>query len=185
MASDNYDEKYTKPELRRRLKDEIKSGDKGGEPGQWSARKSQLLVQRYEKEGGGYKSDDKHAAARSLKDWQEQSWQTRDGSGRADRKDGMHRYLPQNAWALLLQKDQDEAEQTKSEADDRDEQFSDWPKAVQDVMTYLGYVEGSDENDITKDYLYNRAQELDIDGRSSMNKDELKTAIIEAYEPSA
>ncbi len=29
--------------------------DKGGKPGEWSARKSQLLVQEYEKQGGGNK----------------------------------------------------------------------------------------------------------------------------------
>jgi len=33
----------------------IKAGGKGGAPGQWSARKAQLLAQRYKKGGGGYK----------------------------------------------------------------------------------------------------------------------------------
>ena len=28
---------------------------KGGKPGQWSARKAQLLASRYKKAGGGYK----------------------------------------------------------------------------------------------------------------------------------
>ena len=32
----------------------IKAGSKGGNPGQWSARKAQLLAQRYKKAGGGY-----------------------------------------------------------------------------------------------------------------------------------
>ena len=36
----NYEQKYTKPDLRRRLKDEIMQSDKKGKPGQWSARKS-------------------------------------------------------------------------------------------------------------------------------------------------
>ncbi|MEH1892835.1 MAG: hypothetical protein V7K92_26455 [Nostoc sp.] len=44
MADENYEEKYTHPELRRQLKEEILKSDKGGKPGQWSARKSQLLV---------------------------------------------------------------------------------------------------------------------------------------------
>jgi len=47
---------YTKPGMRKRLFEQIKAGGKGGNPGQWSARKAQLLAQRYKKEGGGYKS---------------------------------------------------------------------------------------------------------------------------------
>ena len=46
---------YTKPELRERLKNRIKAGSKGGKPGQWSARKAQMLAKRYKEQGGGYK----------------------------------------------------------------------------------------------------------------------------------
>jgi len=46
---------YTKPTLRKRLFQVIKSGSKGGKPGQWSARKAQLLAKRYKAAGGGYK----------------------------------------------------------------------------------------------------------------------------------
>lgn len=38
------DSDYTDPQLRARLKDEIQAGDRGGKPGQWSARKAQLHV---------------------------------------------------------------------------------------------------------------------------------------------
>ncbi len=48
------EEKYTDPDLREEIKEEIKESDKGGRPGQWSARKSQLLTREYEKRGGGY-----------------------------------------------------------------------------------------------------------------------------------
>ena len=48
------EEKYTDPELREQIKEELKESDKGGKKGQWSARKSQLLAQEYEKRGGGY-----------------------------------------------------------------------------------------------------------------------------------
>ena len=178
MPTDDYDEKYTHPQLRRDIKDEIKAGDKGGDPGQWSARKSQLLVHEYEKRGGGYRHDKKDAAAKSLEEWSAQSWQTRDGSANADRADGMHRYLPEDAWPLLLEADQQQAEQTKAEADDKDEQFADWPTAVRDVMAELGYTHG-DSNGVTKDYLARRAAELDIAGRSSMTKEELKAAILD------
>lgn len=46
---------YTKPTLRKRLFQRIKAGNKGGAPGQWSARKAQLLASEYKKSGGGYK----------------------------------------------------------------------------------------------------------------------------------
>ena len=47
---------YTKTELRRRLFNRIKAGDKGGKKGQWSARKAQMLAVAYRKAGGGYKT---------------------------------------------------------------------------------------------------------------------------------
>ena len=47
---------YTKPELRKRIFNRIKAGSKGGKPGQWSARKAQMLAMAYKKAGGGYKS---------------------------------------------------------------------------------------------------------------------------------
>jgi hypothetical protein len=46
---------YTKPGMRKRLFESIKAGGKGGSPGQWSARKAQLLAAEYKKAGGGYK----------------------------------------------------------------------------------------------------------------------------------
>lgn len=47
---------YTKPGMRKRLFERIKAGSKGGNPGQWSARKAQLLASEYKKKGGGYKN---------------------------------------------------------------------------------------------------------------------------------
>jgi hypothetical protein len=46
---------YTKPGMRKRLFNRIKAGGKGGRPGQWSARKAQMLAQAYKKAGGGYR----------------------------------------------------------------------------------------------------------------------------------
>jgi len=46
---------YTKPTMRKRLFERIKSGTKGGKAGQWSARKAQLLAKEYKAKGGGYK----------------------------------------------------------------------------------------------------------------------------------
>ena len=47
---------YTKPGMRKSLFERIKVGDKGGRPGQWSARKAQMLASEYKAKGGGYKS---------------------------------------------------------------------------------------------------------------------------------
>jgi hypothetical protein len=46
---------YTKPAMRKRLFNEIKASGKGGKPGQWSARKAQMLAKQYKEKGGGYK----------------------------------------------------------------------------------------------------------------------------------
>ena len=47
---------YTKPGLRKRIFNRIKAGGKGGAPGQWSARKAQMMAKAYKAAGGGYKS---------------------------------------------------------------------------------------------------------------------------------
>ena len=46
---------YTKPGMRKGIFNRIKAGGKGGAPGQWSARKAQMLALQYKKSGGGYK----------------------------------------------------------------------------------------------------------------------------------
>ena len=46
---------YTKPSLRKRIFNRIKAGGKGGAPGQWSARKAQMVASAYKKAGGGYR----------------------------------------------------------------------------------------------------------------------------------
>ena len=46
---------YTKPALRKRIFERIKAGGKGGKPGQWSARKAQMLAKEYKEKRGGYR----------------------------------------------------------------------------------------------------------------------------------
>ena len=46
---------YTKPGMRKTLFNSIKAGGKGGAPGQWSARKAQMLAMKYKQKGGGYR----------------------------------------------------------------------------------------------------------------------------------
>ena len=71
------DSKYTKPELRERIKDRIMKSSKGGKPGQWSARRSQMLAKEYEKAGGGYKGG-KGEKQKSLSKWSREKWMTKD-----------------------------------------------------------------------------------------------------------
>lgn len=47
---------YTKPGMRKRMFERIKAGGRGGDPGEWSARKAQMLAREYKKAGGGYKN---------------------------------------------------------------------------------------------------------------------------------
>jgi hypothetical protein len=46
---------YTKPGMRKELFKKILYAGKGGDPGEWSARKAQLLARQYKAKGGGYK----------------------------------------------------------------------------------------------------------------------------------
>ena len=90
---------YTKPELRNRIKNRIMAGSKGGNPGQWSARKAQLLAIAYREAGGGYRGG-LRKTQRSLKKWTREKWTTSDGKP-AIRKGGTRRYLPSTAWSRL------------------------------------------------------------------------------------
>ena len=46
---------YTNPDLRNRLYNRINASGNGGKPGQWAARKAQMLAKRYKEAGGGYR----------------------------------------------------------------------------------------------------------------------------------
>jgi len=117
-TSDDYQADYTKPELRARLKEEIKAGDRGGRPGQWSARKSQLLTSEYEKHGGGYRHPGERTEAQQhLEQWTEQEWHTADGRAEARGEHGTSRYLPDAAWRLLTPAEQRATESRKQDGD--------------------------------------------------------------------
>mgnify|MGYP001482387750 FL=1 len=71
------DSKYTKPALRERIKKRITAGSKGGKPGQWSARKAQMVASAYKKAGGGYKGG-QGKKQKDLKKWGKEKWMTKD-----------------------------------------------------------------------------------------------------------
>lgn len=70
---------YTKPILRNRIKNEILRGGKGGSPGQWSARKAQLLANEYRKAGGGYKTNRPSRNQMTIKKWDKKTFKKKLG----------------------------------------------------------------------------------------------------------
>jgi hypothetical protein len=113
-SAEDYAEDYTDPELRARLKEEIKAGDRGGKPGQWSARKSQLLTHEYEAHGGGYRHEGERTESQEhLREWTDQEWHTADGGDRARGTDGTSRYLPDAAWQLLSDDEKEATDRRK------------------------------------------------------------------------
>ena len=88
---------YSKPALRKRIVASVKAGSKGGKPGQWSARKAQIVAQRYKAAGGGY-SGGKTAKQESLSKWTREEWGTRSGKPSTQGKEATgERYLPKKA----------------------------------------------------------------------------------------
>ena len=112
---------YTKPGLRDRIKDEVVASDKGGNPGQWSARKAQLVTQEYKKEGGGFKKP-RNTAQKSLQKWGDEKWTTSDGK-KARRAGGTARYLPEIAWNELSAEEKARTNEKKRKGSQAGKQF--------------------------------------------------------------
>jgi len=112
---------YSKPELRERIKNRIMAGSRGGKPGQWSARKAQLLAIEYRRAGGGYKGP-KKKKQRSLDKWTREEWTTSDGKP-AIRKGGTTRYLPKKAWDKLTPAQRRATNRKKREGSRQGRQF--------------------------------------------------------------
>ena len=119
-SAEDYERDYTDPELRERLKEEIKAGDRGGRPGQWSARKSQLLAHEYEARGGGYRHEgERTESQKHLQEWTDQDWHTAEGGDRARGSDGTKRYLPDAAWQLLSDEEKQATDSRKRHGEEQ------------------------------------------------------------------
>ena len=135
-------DKYTDPDLRARLKDEVQAGDKGGKPGQWSARKAQLLKAAYEHEGGGYLGE-KDETQQHLSQWSKEDWQTSDGSGDArtgsaqEKGGASRRYLPKAAWDALSDEEKKATNAEKARGSARGEQFVANTEAAQEAGAHV------------------------------------------------
>jgi hypothetical protein len=116
---------YTDKAKRDRIKNRIMAGSKGGKPGQWSARKAQLLAAEYKKAGGGY-TGAKTAKQKSLSKWTKQKWRTSDGS----KSEGRKRYLPDKAWKNLSAGEKRATNRAKAAGNRKGKQFVAQPKKV-------------------------------------------------------
>ena len=121
---------YTKPELRERIKNRVMAGSQGGKPGQWSARKAQLVAQAYKKAGGGY-SGSKTTKQKSLSKWTKEEWGTKSGkpSTQGTKATG-ERYLPKKAREALTKKEYASTTAAKRKGTAQGKQFVKQPKAI-------------------------------------------------------
>ena len=121
---------YTKPGLRERLKNKVMASSKGGKPGQWSARKAQMLAQEYKSAGGGY-SGSKSKPQKSLSKWTKEEWGTKSGKPSTQGKKATgERYLPKKARQSLSKTEYAATSRKKREDTKKGKQFSKQPKAI-------------------------------------------------------
>jgi hypothetical protein len=155
----------TDPKLWEKVKKKITAGDKGGEKGEWSARKAQMAVAEYKKQGGGYKGerDDDN----SLHQWSEEDWGTKSGKKSGDTHE---RYLPKKAREALTDKEYARTTAKKRADTKKGKQHSKQPKDVADKAAPY-------RDHRTRKELYEAAKKREIPGRSKMTKDQLLRAL--------
>eukprot|EP01111_Echinosteliopsis_oligospora_P003232 TRINITY_DN1517_c0_g1_i1.p1 TRINITY_DN1517_c0_g1~~TRINITY_DN1517_c0_g1_i1.p1 ORF type:complete len:338 (-),score=105.97 TRINITY_DN1517_c0_g1_i1:13-1026(-) len=120
------------PELWEEVKEKVTEGDKGGAPGQWSARKAQLAVKEYKQAGGEYvgkKSDDN-----SLTKWSKEEWTTKSGENSSETGE---RYLPKKVIENMSDEEYERSSEKKREDTDSGRQFSEQPADVQEHVSDL------------------------------------------------
>ena len=158
----------TDPKLWEKVKDEVTKSDKGGKPGQWSARKAQMASAQYRKQGGGYeggKSKDNH-----LQEWTDEGWGTKSGEKSEDTGE---RYLPGAARAALSDEEYRRTSAKKRADTRKGRQFSAQPEDVaQKTAKHRGGSGGK-----SKAALYAEAKTRRVAGRSRMSRAELEKAL--------
>jgi len=111
------------PSLWKRIVASVKASSKGGDAGEWSARKAQIAVQQYKKSGGDYKGPKKET---SLSKWTKQDWTTSSGKP----SEGKRRYLPKAAWSALSSAQKAATNKAKAKGDSEGKQFVSQPKSI-------------------------------------------------------
>ena len=168
----SHETERTDPKLWEKVKEEVTEGDKGGEPGQWSARKAQLAVNEYKHEGGGYVGErDPH---NHLKEWADEDWGTKSGKPSGETHE---RYLPKAAREHLSKEEYDRTTAKKRADTRKGEQYSAQPADVAKKTAADRHHDGEGGAERTKADLYAEAKKKDVPGRSKMSKDELARAL--------
>jgi hypothetical protein len=164
--------KKTDPKLWEKVKEEITDSDKGGRPGQWSARKAQMAVQEYKHEGGGFeggKSEDN-----SLVQWEKEDWGTKSGEKSGDTGE---RYLPKKAREELSDEEHRRTTAKKRADTKKGRQFSGQPEDVARKAAKHRDTGKGDGGGKTRAELYAEAKRRGIPGRSGMDKASLERAL--------
>jgi len=121
---------YTKIALRERIKNRLMAGSKGGDAGEWSARKAQMLAKEYKDAGGGYKGPKKEGQ-KSLSKWTKEEWGTKSGKPSTQGPNATgERYLPKKAREALSPKEYAATSKAKREGEKKGEQFVKQPKKI-------------------------------------------------------
>ena len=107
----------------KRIVSEVKASGKGGDPGEWSARKAQLAVQKYKKSGGSYSGPKSET---SLSKWTKEKWRTSDNTPSKGKK----RYLPDAAWKSLSAGEKAATNRAKAAGNKAGKQFVSQPKTI-------------------------------------------------------
>ena len=155
----------TDPALWERIKTQVTAGTKGGRAGQWSARKAQMAVADYERQGGGFVGPrDPH---NSLAEWGQEDWGTKSGEKSTDTGE---RYLPKAARDALSDEDYARTTAAKRRDTAKGKQFSAQPEDVAARTRPF-------RDHRTKAELYEAAKARDIPGRSRMSREQLAEAL--------
>lgn len=155
------------PKLWEKVKKKVTAGAKGGDRGEWSARKAQLAVAEYKKKGGGYVGE--KSSDNSLSEWTHEEWGTKSGE---KSKDTGERYLPKKA-REALSGDEYKRTTAKKRADTRKgKQFSAQPKEI------AAKAARARKGEPTKADLMKEARKRGIPNRSKMSRNELEKALL-------
>lgn len=121
MVFDKKVAQRTNPRLWERIQRKWKDGDKGGIAGQWNARKAQLAVQEYKRQGGLYVGPKQRR--NSLVKWTKEDW------GYIDDKPG-NRYLPLKVRKLLTPREKRKTNMQKRKATRQGKQYAAYDESV-------------------------------------------------------
>ena len=119
------------PKLWESVKKKVTRGSKGGNPGQWSARKAQLAVAEYKKRGGKYAKNSAKSKNTSLGKWTRQKWGTKSGKNSVvGKKATGERYLPKKARDTLTNKEYKRTSRNKRKDTKKGLQYSRQPRKI-------------------------------------------------------